>query len=302
MQLVKRLIKVSDFLRKFNIDLRRKLFSSIFEKLGPNLRLAVSGAAPMSLEVILGFDKIGLEIIQGYGLTETSPVLTANNDVFNIYGTVGCPMYDIELSIDSPDESGMGEIIARGPNIMSGYYNDEEATKEAFTEDGWFKTGDLGTMDKEGNLKITGRAKSMIVLTNGKKAFPEEYENILNSFENVKESFVWGNTAPDGDIQVCGCIVVEKELIENINGVPALKEEIRKKIENSIKEMNKNLPQYKILRYFVFTSDELIKTTTLKIKRKPQYEAIKKWLDKHETDMRKASLKVIEFILPFSMG
>jgi len=289
-----KLVILSEILRKIGIDLRRKLFKSVFEKLGPDLRLAVSGAAPLDIKVIEGFDKIGLEFIQGYGLTETSPVLAANNDVINVFGTVGCPMYGVQLSIDNPDEAGMGEIIAKGGNVMLGYYKDEEATKEAFTEDGWFKTGDLGVIDEDGNLKITGRAKSMIVLNNGKKAFPEEYEIILNNMEYVKDSFVWGNTAPDGDVQVCGLISIDSENVEDIDGKKVVKEEIRKKIEQAVRDMNKNMPQYKIIRYCVFTTQEMIKTTTLKIKRKPQYDIVKKWLDEQGVDMRKASMRVID--------
>lgn len=289
-----RMIFISQILRKFGIDVRRKLFATVFEKLGPKLRLAVSGAAPLDMKVITGFDKLGLKVIQGYGLTETAPILAANNDVNNVFGTIGHPISGVELSIDNPDESGMGEILAKGKNVMLGYFNDEQATREAFTEDGWFKTGDLGIIDEYGNLKITGRAKSMIVLNNGKKAFPEEYETILNNIENVKESFAWGNVAPDGDIQVCGCIVVDREFFWSENGVPVVREDIRKKIEQGIKEMNSNLPQYKILRYFVFTTEELIKTTTMKIKRKQQYEVIKSWLDKEDIDMRKASTRLID--------
>ena len=293
-QLFDKLTILSQILRKFGIDIRRKLFSSVFEKLGPNLRLAVSGAAPLDINVITGFDKLGLKVIQGYGLTETSPILAANNDVNNVFGTIGYPICGVELSVDNPDESGMGEIIAKGKNIMLGYFNDEQATQEAFTEDGWFRTGDLGIIDEEGNLKITGRAKSMIVLNNGKKAFPEEYETLINNIENVKESFVWGNTAPDGDIQVCGCIVVDKEFFWVEDGRPVVREDARKKIETALKEINKNLPQYKILRYFIFTTDELIKTTTLKIKRKQQYDVIAKWLKKEDLDMRKASSRLMD--------
>lgn len=296
-RLIKVLIKISDFLRLIGIDVRKKLFKSIFEKIGPGLRLAVSGAAPLDPEVTVGFDKIGLRLLEGYGLTETSPVVAANNDFVNKPGTIGYPMAGIEVAIDSPDENGMGEIITRGKNVMLGYYEDSKATAEVIDSDGWFRTGDLGTIDENGFIKITGRAKSMIVLTNGKKAFPEEYEVLLNNIPGVKDSFVWGNTAPDGDIQVCAKLVVDKEkLIEEKGQLPSEKE-LAAMFDAAVREINKNIPQYKIIRYFIMTYEDLVKTTTLKIKRPIEQEKIKALLNKAGTDMRKASGKLVDTIM-----
>ena len=288
------LIKVSDILRVVGIDLRRKLFKSVFAQLGPSLRLAVSGAAPLDPEIISGFDKIGLKVLQGYGLTETSPVVAANNDFINEPGTIGYPLAGIEVAIDSPDENGMGEIVTRGGNVMLGYYEDTNAKKEVIDANGWFRTGDLGIIDKDGIIKITGRAKSMIVLTNGKKAFPEEFEVLLNNIPGVKDSFVWGNEAPDGDIQVCAKLVVDRDkLAAGKDQVPSEKE-MASIFDTAIREINKTIPQYKMIRYFVMTYEDLVKTTTLKIKRPVEFEKVKGMLAQSGVDMRKASGKFID--------
>lgn len=281
-KLVNTMIKVSEGLRRVGIDVRRKLFKSIFEQIGPGLRLAVSGAAPLDPDVVIGFEKIGLYLLQGYGLTETSPVVCANNDFINKPGTIGHPLANIEITIDKPDENGMGEILTRGKNVMLGYYEDPISTAQVLDKDGWFRTGDLGIIDEEGFTKITGRAKSMIVLTNGKKAFPEEYEIIVNNIPGVKDSFVWGNKDSDGDIKICAKIVIDKEQITHITDIPQY-------INKAIKDINANIPQYKIIRYFVLTHEDLIKTTTLKIKRHFEFKKTIESVEKLGIDMRKAS-------------
>lgn len=288
------LTKVSDILRYVGIDLRRKIFRSVFDKLGPGLRLAVSGAAPLDPTAVIGLEKMGLILLQGYGLTETSPVVAANNDFVNIPGTVGYPMAGIEVAIDAPDENGMGEIITRGGNVMLGYFEDPDATAEVIDGDGWFRTGDLGTIDEKGLIRITGRAKSMIVFTNGKKAFPEEYEVLLNNVPGVRDSFIWGNKAPDGDIQVCAELVIDREkFAEGKDSMPP-ESELTSIFDSAIREINKTLPQYKIIRYFIMTYEDLVKTTTLKIKRPIEYEKVKMILDKAGLEMRKASGRMIE--------
>ncbi len=293
-KLFKILVIVSNFLRMLGIDLRRKLFKSVFEQIGPGLRLAVSGAAPLDPKVVIGFDKIGFELLEGYGLTEAAPVVAANNDFINEPGTIGFPIGGVEIAIDSPDENGIGEIITRGGNVMLGYYEDPAATSEAFTADGWLRTGDVGFIDKKGFTKITGRAKSMIVLTNGKKAFPEEYEVLLNNVPGVKESYVWGNKAPDGDIQICAKLVIDDEKLDEVNGRRLKNEEIADSFDIYIKQINKTMPQYKIIRYFLLTREELVKTTTLKIKRPVEFDKVKALLDKAGIDIRKASGRFAE--------
>jgi long-chain acyl-CoA synthetase len=289
-RLVNALISLSELLRTMGLDLRKPLFKSIRSKFAPALRLAVSGAAPLDPAVTVWFDKIGITLLEGYGLTETSPVVSCNKVYANRPGTVGHPLSGIEVAIDSPDENGMGEIIVRGDNVMLGYYENPEATEEVF-ENGWFKTGDLGIIDEEGYIKITGRAKSMIVLANGKKAFPEEFEVLLNKIPGVKDSFVWGNKASDGNVEICAEIVVDQDYYSG--NLPS-EEELAKSFEEAIREINKTIPQYKMIRYFIMTKEDLIKTTTLKTKRPLELEKIRNYLERTGLDMRKASGKWIE--------
>lgn len=284
------LMTVSDGLRKLGIDVRRKLFRSIFEKLGPGLRLAVSGAAPLDTAVIRGFDRLGLTVYQGYGLTETSPVVAANNDFINVFGSIGHPVADVEVTIDKPDSNGMGEIMTRGRNVMLGYYENEEATREVMEPDGWFHTGDLGTIDENGVIRITGRIKSMIVLANGKKAFPEEFEVLLNHIPGVKDSLAWGYPTGDGGVQICAKLVRDKDALKEANGGTLPSDaEIAAGFEKAIREINGNLPQYKMIRYFLMSDTDLVKTTTLKVKRPVEEAAISQWLTAQGLDMRKAS-------------
>lgn len=286
-KMVQSLGKISNALLSIGIDIRRTLFKKILAQIGPNLRLVVTGAAPIDSEIVHGFGMLGLRVVQGYGLTETSPVVAVNNDFYNKAGTIGLPLKDIEVAIDNPDENGMGEIVTKGSNVMMGYYEDEAATKEAIDDDGWFHTGDLGCIDDEGFITITGRAKSMIVLNNGKKAFPEEYEMLLNNIEGVKESFVWGNAAPDGDIQVCAKLVInENALKEKLGTIPS-DTELAERLHKEIKKINQGLPQYKIIRYFVISYEDLVKTTTLKIKRPIEYKKITDSLNRLNTTIRK---------------
>ena len=203
-------------------------------------------------------------------------------------------MAGIEVAIDCPDENGMGEIITRGDNVMLGYYEDPVTTAEVIDSNGWFRTGDLGVIDKKGIITITGRAKSMIVFTNGKKAFPEEYEVLINNFPGIKDSFVWGNTTPEGDIQVCAELVVDKEALQVEYPDKSSDKELSEIFHAAIRVINKSMPQYKIIRYFIFTNEELVKTTKLSIKRTEEYEKIMNKLDNSGVDMRKASGKFID--------
>jgi long-chain acyl-CoA synthetase len=291
-KLVESLIKVSGFLRSIGIDLRRKLFKSIFDQFAPKLRLAVSGAAPLDPEMVVWFENIGFRLLQGYGLTEASPVVASNNDFVNEPGTIGYPIKDVEVAILEPDESGMGELITRGPNVMLGYYEDPDATSQTLIPGGWLRTGDLATIDEKGFIRITGRAKSMIVFTNGKKAFPEEYEMLLANIPYVKDSFVWGNKAPDGDIQVCAKIVVDGDAFSHEGEF--YEKKTSETLEAAIKEINKGLPQYKIIRHFVFSLKDLIKTTTMKTKRNIELDRVLTAVKNSGLDMRRLNGKFID--------
>lgn len=268
--------KVSNFLLKFGIDIRRKLFKQIINQLGGNMRLIISGAAGLDKNVAKGFNEMGIRTIQGYGLTETSPVIAAENDQYIKYGSVGFPMKNVTVEIVNKDENGIGEIRAKGPNVMLGYYENEEATKEVL-KDGWFYTGDLGYIDEEGFLFITGRKKNVIVLKNGKKVFPEELEELVNQIDVVKESMIFG-LPKDDDVDVSVKIQYDEEIRkEKYAGLS--EEEFEKKVWNHIKQINQKMPKYKYMKHMILTTEDFIKTTTAKIKR---FEEIKKIIENQE--------------------
>ena len=273
---VKKGIKISQLLRKVGIDLRQKLFREIHESLGPDLKLVVTGGAALDPETEKGFNDLGFDLEQGYGLTETSPVIAAETPKCNRLGSIGKKFNSVEVKIDNPDEDGIGELMAKGPSIMLGYYENEEATKEALEPDGWFHTGDLARIDKDGFIYISGRKKSVIVLNNGKNVFPEEIETLLNKVEGIKESFVYEKKEDDGDIKVCTEIVYDRELIKELYNIEG-EENIREFLWRKVKEVNNLMPKYKYVREMIITEEELIKTTTLKIKR---HEELKKVLAK----------------------
>ena len=266
--------KISNFLLKLHIDLRRILFKSIINELGGKLRFVISGGAPADSKIAKGFNDLGIEVVQGYGLTETSPVIAAENKKCMKAGTVGIPMLNVKLEIENPDENGIGEIRVKGPNVMLGYYENEEATKEVL-KDGWFYTGDLGYLDKNGCLAITGRSKNLIVLKNGKKVFPEELETLVNRLELVEECMVYG--MPDekdkNDVKLSIKVVYNKEIVKEKYS-DKTKEELYKIIWTEIKEINKTLPRYKYIKGMILTDEELIKTTTKKVKRQEEMKKI----------------------------
>lgn len=263
--------KISNFLLHLGIDIRRKLFKEVLDQLGGNLRLAVSGAAAIDKEVAKGFNEMGIEAIQGYGLTETAPVLTAENDEHIRFGSVGFPLLNVEVAIDNPNEKGIGEVKAKGPNVMLGYYEMPEETKEVL-KDGWFYTGDLGYIDKDGYLFITGRKKNVIVLKNGKNIYPEELEVLINNLPYVVESMAFGYPKDD-DLLLSAKIVYNEEYLKEI--LPeANEEEIKEYVWKDIKEkINKGMPNYKHIKKIIVTTEPMIKTTTQKVKR---FEEIKK--------------------------
>ena len=266
--------KISNFLLKLHIDIRRILFKSIINELGGKLRFVISGGAPADSKIAKGFNDLGIEVVQGYGLTETSPVIAAENKKCMKAGTVGIPMLNVKLKIENPDENGIGEIRVKGPNVMLGYYENEEATKEVL-KDGWFYTGDLGYLDKNGCLAITGRSKNLIVLKNGKKVFPEELETLVNRLELVEECMVYG--MPDekdkNDVKLSIKVVYNKEIVKEKYS-DKTEEELYKIIWNEIKEINKTLPRYKYIKGMILTDEELIKTTTKKVKRQEEMKKI----------------------------
>lgn len=257
-------LKLSKFLLKFGIDIRRKIFKPILDQLGGNIRFIVSGTAAIDKKVAEAFNDFGILTVQGYGLTETSPVLIAENEKCIKYGSVGVPLYNVEIKIDNPNEEGIGEIIAKGPNVMLGYYENEEATKEVL-KDGWFYTGDLGKIDKDGYIYITGRKKNVIVLKNGKNVYPEELEILINNLPYVSESLVYG-MEKDDDLVVSTKIVYNKDYIKH-KYKDITQEELHEIVWKDIKEINKGLTTYKYIKHLVLTDEPMQKTTTAKIKR-----------------------------------
>lgn len=271
---VKVALKSSEALLLVGIDVRKNLFKSVHEALGGKIRLIVSGAAGIQPEVAKGFNDFGITLYQGYGLTETSPVVAVENAENTRNGSVGKPLPKMEVKIDEPNHEGIGEIWVKGPSVMLGYYNDEEKTKEVM-KGGWFKTGDLGRIDKDGFIFITGRKKDVIVLKNGKNVFPEELENLINNnVEYVKESLVYGDEAEDGEVTLKAKIVYDKEqVIENLGIMED--DELKEYFMKKIKEINKKMPTYKYIRDIIITDEELIKTTTKKTKRHEELAKIK---------------------------
>ena len=275
MSTVKKGIKLSNCLLKVGIDVRKKLFKEIHENLGGCLRVMVAGGAALSPEKEKGFWDLGFNLLQGYGLTETSPVIAAELTKQKRLGSIGKKFPSVEVKIENPDKSGVGELLAKGDSVMLGYYNNEEANKEVFTEDGWFRTGDLANIDKNGYLYISGRKKFVIVLKNGKNVYPEEIESLLEKSELIKECMVFGMPAKDGDVTLSVEVSYDKDYIKKQFGEIS-EEEIKDKIWNWVKEVNKTMPKYKYVKKLILTDSELIKTTTLKIKRNVEFEKIMK--------------------------
>ncbi|MBR3837692.1 MAG: AMP-binding protein [Clostridia bacterium] len=261
---VKNLLKVSEGLKKTGIDLRRKLFKSILAELGGELRFIISGASAIDREVAKGFNDFGILTVQGYGLTETSPVLTAENPKDMRYGSVGKVFPSVEIVIDNPNEDGIGEICAKGGNVMMGYYEMPEETA-AVLKDGWFYTGDLGYLDEDGFLYITGRKKNVLVLKSGKNVYPEELESIVGKLPYVSEVMVYGKKKED-DLLVSAKIVYSKEYFDDKE--PGKNEqELATLMKEDIVKINENLPGYKHIKHLTFQTTPLIKTSTAKVKR-----------------------------------
>ena len=261
-------LKISSFLKKFGIDVTKKLFAPIHSNFGGKIRLFISGAAGIDPEVARGFRSLGILFVQGYGLTECSPIVALNRDVDFKDDAAGLPLPGIELKIGKPDAEGVGEIIVKGPNVMLGYYEDPENTANVM-EDGWFHTGDLGYIDKDGFVHITGRKKNVIVTKNGKNIYPEEIETLLNKSPYIKECIVFGKDDPEyGDVVVSATIVPDMEIIEaEFGGRRPTDEEMHDIIRKEVKEVNKNLVLYKYVKDFDIRYEEFEKTTTKKIKR-----------------------------------
>ncbi len=242
--------------------------SKIKNSLGGRLRVFIVGAAAMNPTIIDEFDDLGLRTLQGYGLTECSPLVAGNTDYFSKSDSCGLPIPNVEYKIDNPNNEGVGEIIVKGPNVMLGYYNNPTDTNKVLIN-GWFHTGDLGRIDSNGYLYITGRCKSVIVTKNGKNIYPEEVEYYLNDNPLISESLVSGiHKDNDDETYVNAQIFPNIEAItEALKGSVPTKEEIFKMISDVVKNVNSKLPNYKHIKSFIVRDEEFEKTTTKKIKR-----------------------------------
>ena len=248
------LVAVSNALRKVGIDLRKVFFKSIHNAFGGRLRKIVCGGAPICPEIGKFFDDIGISLINGYGITECSPLVSANHDEFNDYHTVGIKLPCIDLRIDNPNEEGIGEICVKGDVVMLGYYKQPERTAEVL-KDGWFYTGDYGYVNDKEQLVITGRKKNIIVLNNGKNIYPEEIESIIQEIEYINEVVVRGRFDEDGD---------QKSLMAEVF---LSEEKTEGEVLKDIRKVTADLPVYKQITKVVIRSEEFEKTTSKKIKR-----------------------------------
>ena len=266
-------LKISNVLLKVGVDVREKIFAEVKESLGPKLRLMVAGGAALDPGTEKFFNGLGITMYQGYGLTETSPVIAAEDDKNRRIGSIGKAFPSLEAKLDDINEEGVGELIVKGPTVMLGYYQNEEATRETIDEEGWFHTGDLAKIDKDGYIYITGRKKYVIVMKNGKNIYPEELEILVNKIAGVKESFVFGKQEEDRDYKITAKIVYDKDIMMDIYGTDN-EEEIKEKLWKEIKIINKTMPTYKYIKDIIVTEEELIKTTTRKIKRHEEMKKI----------------------------
>lgn len=265
--ILKTAVSVSNFLGKIGIDLRRKLFKQVHEGLGGHIRLFISGAAGIDPQVSKGFRNIGITLVQGYGLTECSPIVALNRDIRYKDDAAGLPLPNLEVEIAYAGQDGIGEIRCKGSSVMLGYYRNEEATNEVM-KGGWFYTGDLGFIDSDGFVHITGRKKNVIVTKNGKNIYPEEIETLLGRSPYVKESLVFGKDDEDGDIVVNAIIVPNYEKIEeDIKNDTAPGSNAYEILAREVKSINKQLVPYKYIKHFDLRDEEFKKTTTKKIKR-----------------------------------
>ena len=279
-KLINTMTKISNALLKLHIDIRKIVFKQIIDNFGGKLRMVLYGAASLDKDTIIGLNNFGINSIQGYGLTETSPVLTAEAENKHKPGSIGYPLDNVGIKIDNPDKDGVGEILAKGPNIMLGYYDDEKKTKEAF-KDGWFRTGDFGYKDEEGFIFITGRKNDIIVLRNGKNVYPQELEFLISKLPYVAECMVFARNESSTDTLLMAKIVYNKEVMEK-DYPDAKKEEYEKIIMKDIKEINKTLPTFKHIKRIIVTDEPMIKTTTQKVKRNEEIKKTEKELQKIE--------------------
>ena len=270
-------LEKEELFRDKTMEERKEVFKEIHDMLGGNIRLFISGAAALDRTIEQKYRLLGINLVQGYGLTETSPIVGVGTNENYRLGSIGKPVPSVRVKLADKDKDGIGELLVKGPNVMLGYFGNDEATKEAI-RNGWFYTGDLAKIDDEGYIFICGRKKSVIVLKNGKNIFPEEMENLVNRIEGVNESFIFGRPVSDDkdDIKINVKLVIDKEIIKDVYKIEGIDEEIKEVLSSKIKEINKTMPPYKAIRGIIISEEPLIRTTTNKIKRQANLDEIEK--------------------------
>ena len=269
--IVTSMMHVTNALKGVGLDIKRKVFSEIHESLGGNIRIIVTAAAPIEPKIGKWFEDIGITFLQGYGLTETAPIAALTPEYKPKVGSAGKPVICADIKIDNPNEKGEGEILIKSETLMLGYYEDEEATKNAII-DGYFHSGDVGYLDNDGYLYITGRCKNVIVTQNGKNIYPEEIETLLQNFEEIKEVIVYGKKEEnekknDKELIITARVVPNYTAIEKTHGKNLTEEQIHSIIWEKVKEVNRQLTSYKAIKCLELKEEEFEKTTTMKIKR-----------------------------------
>ena len=266
--LVNSMIHITNALKAVGIDKKRKVFNEIHENLGGKIRFIVSAAAPIDPKVGKWIEDIGITFLQGYGLTETAPIAALTPEFKTKVGSAGKAVTCAELKIDSPNENGEGEVLIKSSTLMLGYYEDEEATNQVI-KNKWFHSGDIGYLDDEGFLYITGRCKNVIVTQNGKNIYPEEIELLLSKIPEVSECMVYGKkeNEEDKELIITAKVIPNYEEINNKYGENLTQEEIHKIIWEKIKDINRKLTSYKAIKKLEIKTGEFEKTTTMKIKR-----------------------------------
>ena len=271
---VEQILKDEEKYKDSSMEKKKEAFKEIHDLLGGNIKLFISGAASLEPSIEEKFRRLGFNMVQGYGLTETSPVVAIGNKKYHKTGSIGKCVPSDEVKLLDINKDGIGELAVKGPNVMLEYYENKEATEKVL-KDGWFQTGDLARIDEEGYIFICGRKKSVIVLKNGKNIFPEEMETLINKEDGVEEAFIFGKpiSKDPNDIKIFVKIVYNKESFEG-----KTENEIKEYFNEKIKSINKTMPHYKAIRGIIISDKPLIKTTTNKIKREKNLEQIMKEL------------------------
>lgn len=275
-KLLKKVVRLNKSLRAIGIDKRDKIFRSVRKNFGGNFDLVICGAAALSPNILRGFVDLGFNISQGYGLTETAPLVAGVPDFENIYkkaGSCGPAIPGVEIKIDNPNEDGIGEILIKGPNVMLGYYNMPEETDEVL-KDGWFYSGDLGFLDRDGWLYVTGRKKNIIVTKTGKNIYPEEIEALVGKLPCVSDCMVYGlQENEDDDYHVAVQIYPDYNELKETHG-DMTEDEISEFFKDRIYEINLDLVSYKRIRKIIIRKEDFIRTTTKKIRRQDNIDYI----------------------------